>query len=207
MPRASLATWLVLLATAALLLGDAALASEVTGTAAPGVGPGAAAAGHWAGGGISSVLAGLAAAPAPLTTSISVTQSPGVVCPVEASVSSEGTPWDTNVSAVASPSGGTPPYTESWNFGDGSPAAEGMEANHTYFRNGTYIVSVTTTDAVGATAEANASVRVFVENPTCPPFPMAVVPTPYWPFVTVGAAVVVVLVAMVVLVALRRRAE
>ena len=45
-------------------------------------------------------------------------------------------------------SGGTPPYTVSWTFGDGSSAV-GTKQSHEYAQAGTYLVNATVTDAVG----------------------------------------------------------
>lgn len=44
--------------------------------------------------------------------------------------------------------GGTPPYTYQWNFGDGGQS-DAANPTHTYSSNGTYAVSVTVTDAQG----------------------------------------------------------
>lgn len=57
---------------------------------------------------------------------------------------------------VASPIGGAGPYAVQWNFGDGSFASSlpGAPVEHVYTRAGTFIPSVTVTDARGRTAEA-----------------------------------------------------
>lgn len=64
----------------------------------------------------------------------------------------------TSVAVTASPGGGTPPYRAVFDFGDGSYAvAEGpgdLTVNHTFEQNTTFDVSVSITDAVGATADA-----------------------------------------------------
>lgn len=48
--------------------------------------------------------------------------------------------------------GGAPPYTYSWNFGDGSPVAAGPTPCHVYAAPGNYTVAMTVTDAVAATS-------------------------------------------------------
>jgi PKD repeat protein len=52
-------------------------------------------------------------------------------------------------------SGGTPPYTYSWKFGDGGTAT-GNQTSHTYATAGNYTVSVEVTDADGVTANGTA---------------------------------------------------
>lgn len=64
------------------------------------------------------------------------------------------------VAFSASASGGTPPYTYDWNFGDGSPHASGATPSHTFTTAGSFTVTVTVTDAVAATATATASISV-----------------------------------------------
>jgi hypothetical protein len=48
----------------------------------------------------------------------------------------------------------------SWSFGDGSPAANGTTAQHTFAAAGSYDVKVTSTDAVGNTSSATRKVTV-----------------------------------------------
>lgn len=48
--------------------------------------------------------------------------------------------------AAVSVSGGSPPYTFSWTFGDGSAAVSGQSATHTYAVNGTYRVVLAISD-------------------------------------------------------------
>lgn len=63
------------------------------------------------------------------------------------------------VTFQASASGGTPPYTFSWSFGDGTT---GIGANivHTYATAGTYTVTVTVTDNLGVTASSTVTITV-----------------------------------------------
>jgi len=55
------------------------------------------------------------------------------------------------VTFTASVTGGTPPYTYLWDFGDGNQSDQ-PSPSHTYSRNGSYRVSVTVTDARGQSA-------------------------------------------------------
>jgi PKD repeat protein len=71
----------------------------------------------------------------------------------------------TPVNFTSNISGGTPPYRESWSFGDGS-FANGLAVNHSYGSAGTYTVKVTLTDAVGASVETELSVTVAASSST-----------------------------------------
>jgi hypothetical protein len=64
-----------------------------------------------------------------------------------------------NDSFTATASGGTPPYTYSWNFGDGTPIASGISTTHIY-PAGTYTIALTVTDASSAMSQASQSVTV-----------------------------------------------
>src|SRR5437867_4101190 len=80
-----------------------------------------------------------------------------------------------SVSFAASASGGTPPYNYTWSYGDGSTGT-GLEATHTYDRDGTYQVALTVADSIGSTGTWVAPVVVgtaslqdgFTYNPTSP---------------------------------------
>ena len=75
----------------------------------------------------------------------------------------------TNEGSIAtftgSATGGTPPYTYSWNLGDGS-SASGSTPAHAYADNGTYTVTLTVTDAQAAAALDTAIVTVRNVAPT-----------------------------------------
>jgi len=64
------------------------------------------------------------------------------------------------VAFSATASGGSPPYTFRWDFGDGSPAATGATVTHAYTAIGTWNVTVTTTDASGRRGVARTSLEV-----------------------------------------------
>ena len=52
------------------------------------------------------------------------------------------------------PSGGVPPYTFTWNFGDGAEGA-GAAPTHLYMNTGIFTVTATATDSRGMTAQAS----------------------------------------------------
>lgn len=62
------------------------------------------------------------------------------------------------VTLNATGASGTPPYSFSWNFGDGSAGATGPGVVHVFTYPGTFRVEVTLTDVMGATATGNATV-------------------------------------------------
>ncbi len=53
---------------------------------------------------------------------------------------------------VAPPAGGTPPFTYTWDFGDGSGPAIGTATTHVFNNTGRFIVKAFTKDSVGVTA-------------------------------------------------------
>jgi len=63
------------------------------------------------------------------------------------------------VQLTASVSGGTPPYTVRWEFGDGATSTE-LNPSHLYSAAGTYIATLTAEDAEGLTGTSSASVSV-----------------------------------------------
>src|SRR5438874_9937283 len=69
------------------------------------------------------------------------------------------------VSFTGSASGGTPPYTFSWTFGD-SGTGSGSSVTHTYQAAGSYTIVLTVTDASGQTASSTQTVTV--SNPPPP---------------------------------------
>ena len=56
--------------------------------------------------------------------------------------------------------GGTEPYTISWDFGDGSEGSDEENVVHTFEEPGTYNVVVTITDSNGETASDNLDITV-----------------------------------------------
>jgi DNA-binding beta-propeller fold protein YncE len=63
------------------------------------------------------------------------------------------------VTFTSTPSGGTPPYSVVWAFGDAS-IATGLTVEHGFATAGTFTVTATLTDAVGATVRTNLTVTV-----------------------------------------------
>ncbi len=62
------------------------------------------------------------------------------------------------VSFTGSASGGSSPYTYSWNFGDGSPASTTQNPSHTYTVAGSYTAVLTVTDSTGASSTARVQI-------------------------------------------------
>jgi PKD domain len=60
----------------------------------------------------------------------------------------------------ANAEGGVPPYTYSWDFGDGSPQSNEISIHHTYEQAGLYDVTLRVTDSTGLTATSIGSVNV-----------------------------------------------
>lgn len=66
-----------------------------------------------------------------------------------------------NTQFTASATGGTAPYTYSWDFGDGTTGT-GASPSHSYVLPGTYTVTLTVTDASGLAAKATNTVTVAI---------------------------------------------
>jgi hypothetical protein len=60
---------------------------------------------------------------------------------------------------ITPPSGGVPPYTFSWNFGDGGAAA-GNAPSHQYAIPGNFVAAATTTDSKGISVQASVPVSI-----------------------------------------------
>ena len=71
-----------------------------------------------------------------------------------------------SVAFAANVTGGAPPFTYAWSFGDSSTGT-GQAVAHTYATAGTFNWTVTVTDATAATATANGSITAI--NPIVPP--------------------------------------
>src|SRR5436309_367564 len=87
----------------------------------------------------------LSSSPQPFTTSF--TYSP--------SSPSAGVP----ITFTAMATSGTPPYTFTWNFGDGG-SATGSQATHVYTTSGSFTVTLTTNDSRGQTAMTSNTITI-----------------------------------------------
>ncbi len=98
-----------------------------------------------------------------------------------ASASPTSGPVPLSVDFTASASGGSPPYSYSWNFGDGSLGSHAMNPSHTYNSTGTFSATLTVTDSASRTATAGATILVVPKltvsasaSPTSGGVPLAV---------------------------------
>jgi PKD repeat protein len=82
------------------------------------------------------------------------------------SATASGTPTTGNnpltVNFAGSATGGTAPYSYSWNFGDGSPASTVLNPSHSYTSAGTYTATLTVTDSSLPAKTATSTVAVTV---------------------------------------------
>jgi len=72
--------------------------------------------------------------------------------------------WNT-VTFHANVTGGVPPYTYRWDFGDGSPTATDAVPSHHYVNGGWYTANVTVMDSAGASASGSSKFPVL--QPPC----------------------------------------
>ena len=100
---------------------------------------------------------------------VTVTDAPVVTATASPSEGDVGTPIKFAASAV---SGGIPPVTFAWQFGDGQ-VGSGPNVTHSYLALGTYLVSVTGTDSGMASASKSLQVVVVPD----PSVAVAVTPT------------------------------
>jgi hypothetical protein len=92
------------------------------------------------------------------TTSVIPSLSPGGI--VISPPSGAGIAWATVFSLFATPpSGGVPPYTYAWDFGDGAAAA-GSTASHAYTNTGYFTATATAMDSRGMSAQATATMAI-----------------------------------------------
>ncbi len=67
-----------------------------------------------------------------------------------------------SVNFTGSATGGTAPYSYSWNFGDGSAASTAQNPSHTYSSAGTYTATLTVSDSSSPPKTASSNVTVTV---------------------------------------------
>jgi len=94
----------------------------------------------------------------PVSYTTPAAQKPAAVLTI--SVDSGPAPLSVTASTAGSSSPDAPILSSTLNFGDGSAAVAGLSATHIYRTAGTYTVTATVTDALGATASATRSVKV-----------------------------------------------
>ena len=104
------------------------------------------------------------------------------------------------VTFTASPSGGTPPYTFAWTFGDGGTSSS-QNATHAYTAAGSYIAKLVLTDSKGLSVSKNVTISVTQAGP------VSTTSTSDWWIYAVGAVVVILVVIAVLFVTRRRKRE
>jgi PKD repeat protein len=84
------------------------------------------------------------------------------------------------VDFTGSASGGTPPYSYLWNFGDGSATTTAQNPSHTFTTAGTYTVTLTATDSSSPPNSVNATLTITASPiaATVPGAPTGMTATP-----------------------------
>ncbi len=101
------------------------------------------------------------------------------------------------VTFIATPGGGVPPYTYSWNFGDQSTSSL-QNPTHAYTAVGSYTAGLVVTDHEGSTVSKSVTITVTAKS-------SGVSSPSLSPWIYVGVAAVVVVLALVLVLRARRR--
>lgn len=105
------------------------------------------------------------------------------------------------VNFIASATGGTPPYTFSWSFGDGTTGGNLTSITHIYTSTGRFTAQVTVTDSIGGVRQVNLTVSVGTSSGSG-------LLASEWFAVLLGASAVAIVVAAVLgAIVLRRRGK
>jgi len=85
------------------------------------------------------------------------------LCPLRVTAAAKPAVSDPNVpiTLTANPTGGTPPYSFTWHFGDVSADQSGQSVTHTYTQVGTYTATVTTTDLNGSITTTTVTITIL----------------------------------------------
>jgi PKD repeat protein len=86
----------------------------------------------------------------------------GLLASASANTATGNAPLDVNFTASAS--GGTAPFTYSWDFGDGTATSSIQDPSHMYTKAGTFTATVTVTDSASPAKSASASVQTMVNT-------------------------------------------
>jgi PKD repeat protein len=118
--------------------------------------------------------------PAKTATSSVTTTVSAVGNPLAASASAQPTSGQVplNVAFTGTATGGSPPYSYSWNFGDGSAASSQQSPSHTYSTAGTYTATLTVTDSAAKTATSSVTVTASPIAGTAPGAPTGLTAAP-----------------------------
>jgi len=103
-----------------------------------------------------------------------------------------------SISFTGTATGGTPPYSYNWDFGDGNTGT-GSSAVHAYQSMNNFTVALTVTDTAGATATFSQVVRVVAGGNVSPIVPISTL------FLALGGIAIGLLVLIVLAVRGRRR--
>jgi PKD repeat protein len=92
--------------------------------------------------------------------------SPTTPAPVASAGSAQSTNEGGSVTFAGSVTGGSGPFTYSWNFGDGTTGSGSLTPTHTYANHGTFTATLTVTDGFGRSSNNATTVTVADVAPT-----------------------------------------